>query len=149
MKFYIDTSVFGGLFDKEFARDTEMLFEYIRKEEIKIMYSRVLERELRKAPDNVRATISQVKNLEYIRLDKDIVNLAETYIKEGALKEKSANDAYHIAIATARRADVIVSWNFKHMVNFLKIRQYNTINLREGYGIVNIQTPTDIIGGKL
>ena len=55
------------------------------------------------------------------------------------------NDAQHIAIATGEGASVLVSWNFKHVVNFLKIRQYNSINLREGYRMISIHTPREII----
>ena len=92
-----------------------MLFEYIDKEKIKVIYSEILEKELEKAPDRVRLTLDGIKDIEYVEPNKDALNLAKLYIKEGALVEKSFNDAYHIAITTVERANVIVSWNFKHI----------------------------------
>lgn len=145
MKFYLDTSVFGGLFDKEFEEHTSMLFDYIDQKKIKVICSEVLEEELERAPDRVRLTLEKLRDVEYVKTSQDAVNLAAMYVREGALTEKGINDAQHIAIATVARANVIVSWNFKHMVNFLKIRQYNAINLREGYGIISIYTPVDIV----
>jgi hypothetical protein len=73
-----------------------------------------------------------------------MLNLAKMYIKEGTLTEKSNNDATHIAIATIAGVSAVFTWNFKHMFNFIKIQQYNIINLREGYRNINIYSPTQI-----
>jgi hypothetical protein len=54
-------------------------------------------------------------------------------------------DALHIAIAAVLRVDILVSWNFKHIVNFNKIKLFNSENLREGYDILNIRTPQEVI----
>ena len=75
---------------------------------------------------------------------RKIEDLAKLYIKEGALRDRDYNDAVHIASATISSASVLIRWNFKHMVNFLRIRQYNSINIREGYKIINIHTPKEI-----
>jgi hypothetical protein len=71
--------------------------------------------------------------------------LAETYISEGALTNKSYNDALHIALATINNADVLASWNFKHIVNINRIRLYNSINLKLGYRLIEIRTPREIL----
>lgn len=55
------------------------------------------------------------------------------------------SDAQHIAIATTLKVDSLVSWNFKHMVNFFRIRQYNSINLKFGYSTIDIRTPKEVI----
>ncbi|MCG8340572.1 MAG: PIN domain-containing protein [Cytophagales bacterium] len=145
MVFYLDTSIFGGLFDEEFEEYTKALFEYINKESIEVIYSEVLEGELEEAPRRVKAMTDKIKRIIYVKPRKSALELADLYIKEGALTEKSKNDAQHIATATVEGASVIVSWNFKHMVNFLKIQQYNSINLRQGYRIISIHTPIEII----
>ena len=145
MKFYLDTSTFGGYFDDKFRKDTVKLFDYIIENNFKIIYSVITRNELNRAPERVRDLPKILPNVEYIEIDNEILSLAELYIKEGALAEKSFNDAQHIATATVRGASAVVSWNFKHMVNFLKIRQYNAINLREGYRMINIHTPTEMI----
>jgi len=71
--------------------------------------------------------------------------LAETYLNERILGKASLNDAYHIAIATVNRLDVLVSWNFKHIVNYDKIKLFNSINLRLGYPIIEIRSPKDFL----
>lgn len=73
------------------------------------------------------------------------INLAETYINEGALTNKSYNDALHIALATLHNSDVLASWNFKHIVNLSHIRLYNSINLKLGYKLIEIRTPREIL----
>jgi predicted nucleic acid-binding protein len=145
MKFYLDTSVFGGLFDKEFRIPTKKLFDFIEDRSIKLIYSDIIEKELETAPEHIRLqAISTLLEAEHINLTEEMSTLAEMYIKEGALTKKSSNDAEHIAIATIVGATAIISWNFKHMANFIKIQQYNTISLREGYRLINIHTPMEI-----
>lgn len=51
----------------------------------------------------------------------------------------------HIALATIHKADILVSWNFKHIVNVYRIRGYNSVNLRQGYSALEIRSPKDII----
>jgi hypothetical protein len=80
-----------------------------------------------------------------IIVDDETIKLAEIYITEGALTSKSYNDALHIALATLNNADVLASWNFKHIVNLDRIRLYNSINLRFGYRLIEIRTPREIL----
>ena len=54
-------------------------------------------------------------------------------------------DAEHIAIATVEKVDIVVSWNFKHIVNIHKIRGFNSVNLKEGYQLIEIRTPMEVI----
>ena len=58
---------------------------------------------------------------------------------------KYADDALHVAHATIARADVIVSWNFRHLVNPAQIRSFNGINLAKGYGMIVILSPEAVI----
>jgi len=53
-------------------------------------------------------------------------------------------DALHIAVATVLKVDVLVSWNFKHIVNLNRIKLFNSVNLREGYGILEIRSPKEV-----
>ena len=74
--------------------------------------------------------------------EQDIVS--QHYIEEGALTPKYESDAQHIAIATILKVDSLVSWNFRHMVNFFRIKQYNSINLKFGYSTIDIRTPKEV-----
>ncbi len=71
--------------------------------------------------------------------------LRNAYLEANIVSPKSTDDATHVAIATISMADAIVSWNFKHIVQLDKMKMYNQINLLNGYGILTIVSPREII----
>ena len=71
--------------------------------------------------------------------------LAEKYMQEKIVTDKYYDDALHIAIATVMKIDVLVSWNFKHIVNYDKIIKFNGVNISEGYSHLEIRTPREVI----
>ena len=145
-KVYIDTSVFGGYFDSEFEKNTKPFFEKLFKNEIKIIISDILELEIYRAPLFIQDFYESIpKNLCLkVELNDEIRTLAYQYIQEKVVGKTSIADCQHIAIATIANADVLVSWNFKHIVNLERIRGYNAINLKNGYQITEIRTPREI-----
>lgn len=147
MKVYTDTSVIGGCFDAEFQEWSNALFHEFVIGIKQVMVSDLLIQELKLAPKEVKEKISEVPSQHQISIgiSADAVQLALLYINEGALTNKSYNDALHIALATSSNADVLASWNFKHIVNIERIRLYNSINLRMGYKIIEIRTPREIL----
>tara|TARA_R110002072_G_scaffold147826_1_gene295169 strand:- start:240 stop:704 length:465 start_codon:yes stop_codon:yes gene_type:complete len=146
-RIYLDTSVFGGLFDEEFKEFTELLFERIRNSEFDILYSNITEDELNLAPDRIKDAVNSLpeNSTEYIKSDVETVNLAKKYIKEKVVGATSYTDCLHIALATIHNANILVSWNFKHIVNVVKIIGYNSVNLAEGYKQIDIRSPRELI----
>ena len=145
-KIYIDTSVLGGYFDKEFDIATRRLFDQVKKGEYRVVLSNVTASELLKAPERVRILLNELDiDYEIIALTDDAVNLALEYIKENVVGQSSYDDCLHIAIATISRLDLLVSWNFKHIVNIKRIRGYNGINIKNGYPSIEIRSPQDLI----
>ena len=144
---YIDTSIVGGFFDNEFAKDTEALFARLKNREIVFMISSVLQQELQKAPDDVRELLEHYDAAcyEYIELTEDAIELADKYVAEKVVGKTSIDDCRHIALATINKADVLASWNFKHIVNLDRIRGYNGVNLKYGYSVVEIRSPKELI----
>ena len=144
-RIYIDNSVIGGYFDEEFEEATKQLFDRIKAKDFDIYFSEVNETELSLAPQHIR----DIKKLiptdcyKYLDLSDDAKKLAETYVSEKALGQSSMNDAYHIAITSVNRLDCLISWNFKHIVNFDKIKLFNSINLKLGYPLIDIRTPLE------
>jgi len=149
-RIYIDTSVFGGYFDAEFEESTKPFFESILKQKIKVIISEVLELELYKAPEHIIGFYESIPEeiIEKVELTNEASELAEKYIIEKVVGKTSRADCQHIAIATVYKADVLASWNFKHIVNLEKIRGYNSINFREGYPMIEIRTPKEIFGNE-
>ncbi len=145
-RIYIDTSVVGGYFDDEFSADTGLFFERVINGELVIILSDLLEAELLRAPLFVRELLLRIpaKYIEKIRISQEAIELADKYINGKVVGKTSRADCQHIAIATLCKADVLVSWNFRHIVNLDRIRGYNGINYQNGYNMIEIRTPKEI-----
>jgi predicted nucleic acid-binding protein len=146
LKVYADTSVFGGCFEKEFEKwSNSLIDDFIRGEKI-LLVSAITLKELSMAPESVRDIINGIPkdHTEFLDFTPEAEKLAGIYISEKAVSKKFEGDAYHIAIATVIRADVLVSWNFKHIVNLNRIRLYNSVNLKCGYSMIEIRTPMEV-----
>lgn len=147
LRIYIDTSVIGGCFDSEFKEWSDKLFEEF-KTGIKIaIISDITLDELNLARDEVKKQINFIPKQfkEYNLNNEETEELASQYIKEKVVTKKFYEDALHIAIATVNKVDVLVSWNFRHIVNLDKIRMYNAVNLKNGYSFIEIRNPRDIL----
>jgi predicted nucleic acid-binding protein len=144
LRIYIDTSVFGGCFDEDFKKPSKALFRAIKAKQAVPLISDILIAELARAPEVVRNLMSATLkwgNVERLEATKEALDL----IDAGVVVQKYADDALHVAHATIARADVIVSWNFKHLVNPAKIRSFNGINMANGYGMIVILSPEDVV----
>jgi len=146
-RFYFDTSVFGGVYDIEFEEDSIQLFEKVKVGQIICVYSDLTEGELFEAPEKVKTFFRDLKKeqIEIVSVNDEAVNLARKYIDEKVVGETSFDDCVHIALATIHKVDILVSWNFKHIVNIYRIRGYNSVNLSCGYQTLEIRSPKDII----
>ncbi len=144
---YLDTSVFGGYFEPEFEIWTKILFKKIKDGEFKIIYSRLTDIELASAPENVRELVKSLpeSSIELVNISDPAIALAESYISEKVVGTTSRADCIHIALATLNNADILLSWNFKHIVNINRIRGYNSVNYKLGYKLLEIRTPREVL----
>lgn len=147
LRLYTDTSVIGGCLDEEFSEFSLKLIDEFKTGSKIINISDLTLEELENAPSEVREVLKQIpnENIEYLSLNEEAIILAERYIKEKIVSSKYLLDAQHIAIATINRSDVLVSWNFKHIVNLRRIHLYNSINLKYGYPLIEIRSPREVI----
>jgi predicted nucleic acid-binding protein len=146
-RIYIDTSVIGGCLDDEFSTDSNRLLEMANNGKAVLLISDLLIRELDDGPPQVRAILKALpsKAIERIFLTSESDAVFEAYIRAGILGDRHANDARHIALATVAKADLVLSWNFKHIVHWDKIRMFNSVNLREGYPQLEIRSPLEYV----
>ena len=146
-RIYIDTSVVGGCEDDEFAVYSRRLMESFIRGDFVLVASTLTLQELAAAPAPVRRHLASVPeaHIEILQLDAEARELAEAYISEGVIMARMRADAQHIAIATVARVDVLVSWNFKHIVNLHRIHGYNSVNLRRGYPAIEIRAPREVL----
>lgn len=146
-RFYFDTSVFGGAFDKEFEEVTLQLFERVKLGKVICVFSDLTETELLNATDNVKEHFMKLpkSNIERVFVTDEILILAYKYVSEKVVGKTILDDCIHIATATIYKADILVSWNFKHIVNVYRIRGYNSINIRSNYQPLEIRSPKEIL----
>ena len=83
--------------------------------------------------------------MQFVEVTEQAYELAQKYLDEKVVGQTSADDCKHIATATINKVDILVSWNFKHIVNVFRIRGYNSINLRSGYSQLDIRSPKEIV----
>ena len=144
---YIDTSIVGGFFDKEFEKETKLLFKRLENKEVIFVVSTVLGQELRDAPQHVKTLLQKYDKscFEEVEMTAEAKELANKYITEKIVGKTSFEDCYHIALATIHKVDVLASWNFKHIVNLERIKGYNGVNLKMNYSIIEIRNPKELI----
>lgn len=135
------------MLDIEFAEWSNLLFdEFIKGNKIAVV-SDILLRELSNAYDNIKEKLLIIpkENFMLVEVNHEIEFLADLYISSKALTHKSYEDALHIACSTYYNIDILVSWNFKHIVNYNRIIQYNAINLANGYKTLEIRNPKEVL----
>jgi predicted nucleic acid-binding protein len=146
LRVYIDTSVVGGCFDPEFAPWSNGLVRDFQEGRFLPVVSEVVATELELAPEAVKAKWGEILDLspELLDITEEATVLAASYAERGALPEKFRNDMLHIALATVADVDVLVSWNFKHIVRLEKIRVFNAVSLELGYKPLQIYSPREV-----
>jgi hypothetical protein len=147
LRIYLDTSVLGGCFDAEFASWSNGLVEDFRAGRFIPLLSDLLAAEIGRAPERVRDLHLELLGLvqqESVAIGTDALELLAAYEAHSVLGPRYRADMLHIALATVADADVLVSWNFKHIVRFDKIRMFNAVNLEQGYKALSIHSPREV-----
>ena len=143
---YLDTSVFGGTQDKEFETASLRIFRYILDGRIEPLISQTTIIEVGNAPEPVRTVLDAIRDAHatIVELDERVEKLAQAYIEKGVLSARHIGDALHVAAATVGGAHVILSWNFKHIVNYQRVGKFNAISIELGYSAIEIRSPLEI-----
>ncbi len=81
---------------------------------------------------------------EVLTVSTDALELLAAYEAHSVLGPRYRADMLHIALATVANADLLVSWNFKHIVRFDKIRLFNGASLEQGYKQLAIHSPREV-----
>jgi len=152
-KIYLETSIFNFYFttDSDEKRDaTIKLFKEIKQGKYEAYTSATVIRELKKDTEPKRSkmlnliTEYDITIIENIS-NSEVKNLAAKYVKQSIIPKKYATDATHIAIASIYELDMIISYNFKHIVKE-KTRIFTAlINATLGYKAIKINSPMEVI----
>lgn len=143
---YADTSVFGGVFDTEFQEASKVFFNAVREARFVLVSSELVRQEIQAGPKRVQKLFYDILPiLDIAEITAESLKLQQAYTDAGILSEKHSTDALHVALATVSQSSLIVSWNFKHIVNFQKIPMYNAVNTLNGYREIAIYSPLEVI----
>lgn len=150
-RIYVDSSVVGGAFNQKFLEQTAPFWHAVQAGEIVVIFSDVLQNEVDRAPKCVQEFLESLpeSQIERVVSTDESDRLAERYISENVVGPTSLDDCRHIALATIHRADWLVSWNFKHIVNVKRIQGYNGVNLLLGYQPLEIRIPYEVINDEI
>lgn len=148
LRVYVDTSVVGGTGDEEFAVPSRQFFDQVTLQGRLVLVSELTLAELDGAPEAIRRVLRELPSENVERLDAAVEleaqALAAAYLDAGVVGPARRADALHVAMATVGRADVILSWNFKHIVRLDRIRKFNGVNALLGYGTLDIRSPLEL-----
>ncbi len=151
MKVYLDTSVISYLDQKdalERMKETQDMWEFFKKGQYEVYISDVVVYEIKKCSMEKREILlDYLDQIVYniIETDENTVSLAEKFIDFGVLKRKSYDDCRHIAAAVLAGCDIIISWNFKHIVNVKTIQGVKAVTTYEGYKDLMIYPPSALL----
>jgi predicted nucleic acid-binding protein len=147
LRVFVDTSVFGGCFDDEFDKASRRFFEEVKAGRFHVVVSERIVMEVERAREEVKKVLFDLEDaVEFVDLTDEIAVLQNAYMDAGILGKSSLNDAEHIAVASVVQVDLLVSWNFKHIVHFDKIKAYNAVNALNGYREIDIRSPLEVVG---
>ena len=152
IKLYLDTSVINfAISEQGVAKEKEVtlqLFEQIKRGRFEAGISEVVLREISRAPEKkARALMEVLRGVPLVNLivSEEAERLANKYVEETIIPQKYREDALHIAMAAVYEYDVVVSWNFEHMVKVKTRREVHGVNLMMGYKSIDIATPEEVI----
>jgi hypothetical protein len=139
-------TVIGGYFDDEFQEATRELWRLMEAGMYRFVTSTITAEELAQAPVHVRDLWADTFTPEMILdVTDEMDQLAAAYMAQAILTPEYTDDARHVAACTLARAEHLVSWNFKHMVNADRKKGFNAVNVLQVYPTVSIINLLELI----
>lgn len=96
----------------------------------------------------VTKLLEHLEQINFTRLavTEEVHTYADKLLSLGILTKKSYDDCLHIGCAVVNRCNIILSWNFKHMVHIKTVNGVRSINAMLGYHGIDIYPPSMMIG---
>lgn len=147
LRVYLDTSVFSALYDDRVTdRRVQSQEFWERRGQFDIATSELAREELMETPDPERRTLlsRSLDDITVHAIPPEMRQLASSYLESGTFSAVTHNDALHVAAAVLTQQDVLLSWNFKHLVNRRRRAQINQGNVSMGLPTIEIVEPPEI-----
>ena len=149
LKIYLDTTIFNFVFADDSPKERDLTRKFFNQiHQYEVFISDIVVEEILNCPAPKREKMLNLfehHGIEELALDEDARQLAIKYIKEGIIPLKYQDDALHIAIASVNHMDVLLSWNFSHIVKLKTKREVIGVNMLLGYGPIEIYSPLEVV----
>ena len=149
LKVYLDTTIFNFVFAEDAPAERDLTRKFFSQiNQFVVFVSDIVIEEIAECPAPKRQkmmSLIEKHNIQELSLDESSRQLAIKYIKEGIIPMKYQDDALHIAIASVNEMDVLLSWNFQHIVKLKTKRESVGVNMLMGYGSIEIYTPREVV----
>ena len=148
MTLYPDTSVLSALFDARNPERAEITREFLEvRSSDTLIVSELTLAEIAATPSEAlrQAMAGVADRCETVAVVPEADRLASRYIEAGAVSEAFSADSYHIATAVVCNANVVVSWNFRHIVRRRTRDIVNMVNTMHGYAHIEIAAPGELL----
>ena len=147
LRVYLDTSVFSAYYDERHPdRKTETEQFWKRLNQFEVTTSEIAKLELSQTSNIEMRTkfLELLKQVAVVPVVQEMKDLAQDYLDVGIFTSTMLNDAVHVAAAVMTRQDVLLSWNFKHLVNRRRRGMVNQVNISKGLPLIEIVAPPEI-----
>jgi len=146
LRLYLDTSVVSAYLDDRFPqRMQETLDFWDTLAGFEVSISELTQAEIRDTGDARRRVglLDLIRGFSVIEVNDEMRALARRYLDRSVLPPSARDDALHVAIAVVSRQDILVSWNFRHLVNRRRRAMINEVNIAAGYPVIEIVAPPE------
>ena len=147
LKIFLDTSVYSAIFDSRDPNRQKLTQDFWNTiGDYEVYYSEIIVEEIIAVSDeNLKKDMKDLlKNGKNVNISTEVKELSQIYIDEGLIPEKYENDALQIALTSVYSLDILISWNFKHLVKRKTRIGVNLINLKNGYKPIEILAPPEL-----
>jgi hypothetical protein len=84
-------------------------------------------------------------DIPVVDFQNPIAGISDALLASGVFPAKARSDAIHLAFASAYAADVLVTWNLRHIANPLVMKRSREIVTMMGYVMPEICTPEQLL----
>jgi predicted nucleic acid-binding protein len=147
LRLYLDTSVFSALYDERAPERQRLTQEFWAKlPDYEKLCSQLTLEELRRVrdPSLRERLLNLTASFQVLPIGAGEHELARAYVAAGVVPLRYVADALHLAAAVLGGADILVSWNFKHLVRRSTRLLVNYVNASRGLPSLEILAPPEV-----
>jgi predicted nucleic acid-binding protein len=148
---YVETSVWSQALAEdapEIRKATERFLAEARNGAYNLFVSDVVMEEIARASEEtaerLRGLVTELDPV-LLEFDEESFSLAREFLRVGAVPPSKVDDARHVALALTKSLDVLVSWNYRHLVNVRRRELFHQVGVDNGYyKRLQIVTPPEV-----